>query len=225
MKDNNPTPRRGFLGTLIGGAAAFGLSSFVSSLKSEAAEPVLTDAVPAEQLFKNLKGKHKFVFDTSAFKGGATLGWTETFLNTNNETGTPDEELNVVIILRSLAVGMSLNDKMWEKYKLGELYKIDDPATKAPALRNLFTNVKKEELIEPAMSIDVLQKRGVLICICSKALKGNSEHIAEKLSLKGEDVLNDLLANLIPDAHVVPSGVWALGRAQERGCAYSYAGA
>lgn len=222
MKDL--TPRRGFLGTLLGSAAAFGLSSIASPFKS-IAEPVATSSIPEEQLFKNMKGKHKMVFDTSAFKGGAPLGWAQTFLNTNNETGNPDAELNVVLILRSLAVGFSLNDKMWEKYKLGEIYKIDDPATKSPALRNLFTNVKKEELVEPDMSIDVLQKRGMLICVCRKALKGNSEHIAEKLSLKGEDVLKDLQENLIPDAHIVPSGVWALGRAQENGCAYSYAGA
>jgi intracellular sulfur oxidation DsrE/DsrF family protein len=29
---------------------------------------------------------------------------------------------------------------------------------------------------------------------------------------------------LLPGVQVVPSGVWAVGRAQEKGCGYCYAG-
>jgi intracellular sulfur oxidation DsrE/DsrF family protein len=224
MTRKKTTPRRNFLNTLFGGAAAFGIVSLAAPFKAEAAELNSKEIVPAEQLFKNMKGKHKIVFDTTGFRSGAALVWAETFLNTNNETGSPDADLNAVIILRSMAIGMSLNDQMWEKYKLGELYKIDDPSTKSAAVKNQFSNVKTEGLLEPGMSIDVLQKRGVLVCVCSKALQGNSEHIAEKQNLKAEDVHKDLLANILPDIHLVPSGIWALGRAQERGCAYSFAG-
>jgi len=42
--------------------------------------------------------------------------------------------------------------------------------------------------------------------------------------LKKEDVYNDLKANLLPNVTPVPSGVWAVGRAQENKCAYFYCG-
>lgn len=225
MKEQAPTPRRGFLATLIGSAAVFGLSSLITPFKTRA--EIITSSKkddPAEALFKNLEGKHKIVFDTTAFKNGSVLAWTSAFLKTNNETGTPDADLNVVIVLRSAAIGMSLNDKMWQKYKLGEIYKIDDPLTKAPAIINLFSNVKSDEYIGQDTSLNVLQNRGVLFSVCKLALEGNAEHIADKQGLKKEDIYKDFLANILPDVHLVPSGVWALGRAQENGCAYTFAG-
>jgi intracellular sulfur oxidation DsrE/DsrF family protein len=42
--------------------------------------------------------------------------------------------------------------------------------------------------------------------------------------MKAEDVMNEWKANLIPGIQIVPSGVWALGRAQEHGCQYIFAG-
>jgi intracellular sulfur oxidation DsrE/DsrF family protein len=42
--------------------------------------------------------------------------------------------------------------------------------------------------------------------------------------MKPEDVMKDWMAGLLPGIQVVPSGVWALGRAQEHGCHYIFAG-
>lgn len=225
MKDQNLTPRRNFLGMLISGAAAFGISSIAAPLKSKAENPAGSkkDNKP-EALFRRLEGKHKIVFDTTGFKNGAVLAWANSFLNANNETGTPDSDLNVMIILRSMAVGMAMTDSMWEKYKLGEIYKVDDPLTKMPAIKNQFINVKSDEFIDQDIAVNVLQNRGVLFCVCKVALESNAKHIAEKSGLNKDDIHKDLAANLIPDIHLVASGVWALGRAQEKGCAYAYAG-
>lgn len=222
MTSLNPTNRRGFLGLLLSSAATLGLSAVAKA--SELPADPSAGSVPAEKLLKQMKGKHRIVFDVTAFHSGAALAWSKTFLDTNNETGTPDHALNVVIVLRSMAIGMALSDSMWEKYKLGELYKIDDPGSKAAAARNLFTNIKEEALLEPGMAIDALQQRGVLVGVCAKAVRGNSEHIAEKQGLNADDVHKDLLLNIIPGVHLLPSGIWAIGRAQEHGCAYAFGG-
>jgi hypothetical protein len=37
-------------------------------------------------------------------------------------------------------------------------------------------------------------------------------------------VKKDFLANILPGIQPVPSGVWALGRAQEKKCAYIFCG-
>ncbi|MBK5286151.1 MAG: hypothetical protein JJE25_12185 [Bacteroidia bacterium] len=47
---------------------------------------------------------------------------------------------------------------------------------------------------------------------------------AGKMNMKPEDVMKEWTENLIPGIQVVPSGVWAAGRAQEHKCAYIFAG-
>jgi len=42
--------------------------------------------------------------------------------------------------------------------------------------------------------------------------------------LKAEDARKEWTENVLPGIQIVPSGVWALGRAQEKQCAYIFAG-
>jgi intracellular sulfur oxidation DsrE/DsrF family protein len=51
-----------------------------------------------------------------------------------------------------------------------------------------------------------------------------SNVLAGQMNMKAEDVMNEWKANLIPGIQIVPSGVWAVGRAQEHGCQYIFAG-
>jgi intracellular sulfur oxidation DsrE/DsrF family protein len=45
-----------------------------------------------------------------------------------------------------------------------------------------------------------------------------------KMNLDAAEVRKEWMAGLLPGIQVVPSGVWAVGRAQEHGCAYCFAG-
>jgi intracellular sulfur oxidation DsrE/DsrF family protein len=51
-----------------------------------------------------------------------------------------------------------------------------------------------------------------------------STALAQGMKQNPEEVKKDWMAGLLPGIQVVPSGVWALGRAQEKGCAYIFAG-
>ena len=44
------------------------------------------------------------------------------------------------------------------------------------------------------------------------------------MNLDSNEVYKDLINGLLPEIQLVPSGVWALGRAQENGCGYIFAG-
>jgi len=44
------------------------------------------------------------------------------------------------------------------------------------------------------------------------------------MGLDAKDVYKDMIDGLLPGIELVPSGVWALGRAQENGCGYIFAG-
>ena len=74
------------------------------------------------------------------------------------------------------------------------------------------------------IGINELQKDGVMFGVCSVAILVNSHVIAQKMNADPETVHKDLLAGILPGIQLLPSGVWAVGRAQEHQCAYCFAG-
>ena len=226
MKRNLAQPssqRREFLGKLIAGAAALGFTSLVSPLQTKAAA-ISEGSSEADQWFNKIKGKHRIVFDATNHHDSFPLAWSRVFLSTNNDTGTPDSDLGVVVILRHDAIPMAMEDSLWAKYKFGEVFKIQDGGTKTASLRNMYWNPKQGELHFPDMSIDQLQKRGAMFCVCDMALTVYSTIIGKNMNLAPADVKKEWLKGILPGIQVVPSGVWAVSRAQEKGCAYCFAG-
>src|SRR4029078_3762313 len=112
--------------------------------------------------------------------------------------------------------------------KLGPGFMAADAATAAQH-RNPFWNAKMGDFAVPGIGpvpigINQLQESGVMFCVCNAAMTVFSAVVAMKMNMKAEDVMNDWKANLIPGIQIVPSGVWAVGRAQEHGCKYIFAG-
>ncbi len=223
---NHPTHRRGFLGSVAAGAAALGLGSLVPnalSAQTESHDPALGDP-QVEAWLNKITGAHKQVYDIPVINGGAGLLFSRVFYITNKETGVPASDLGVVCILRHHAAAFGMTDAMWAKYKFGKVFGIDDPKTKAPSKRNFFYKVPADELDLPGMSIDALMADGALFGVCHMAIKGGSMMLAKKTGMSAADIEKDMISNLIPGMQVVPSGVWAVNRVQERGCTYCFAG-
>jgi len=165
------------------------------------------------------------VYDVPEPNSGFGFAWARIFLNTTNETyGTTDAENTVVVVLRHNAIPFGMKSDMWPKYKLGEAFKINDAATNAAAARNPFAYVKPGDLPFPGMAVDELVAKGVLFGICNMALTFYSAQMAKKTAMQAETIKKDWVANLLPSVQVVPSGVIAINRAQEKGCAYCFAG-
>ncbi|MEZ7853862.1 MAG: Tat (twin-arginine translocation) pathway signal sequence containing protein, partial [Cyclobacteriaceae bacterium] len=57
------------------------------------------------------------------------------------------------------------------------------------------------------------------------ATKVHSGRAARKMNMDPTEVYNEWINGLLPGIQLVPSGVWALGRAQANGCGYIFAGA
>jgi intracellular sulfur oxidation DsrE/DsrF family protein len=72
--------------------------------------------------------------------------------------------------------------------------------------------------------IKALQARGVMLCVCDMALTVNSVMTAKAMNANADDIKKEWVSGLLPGIQIVPSGVWAVGRAQEKGCAYCFAG-
>jgi intracellular sulfur oxidation DsrE/DsrF family protein len=228
--EKNQTSRRGFLGSIATGAAAMGFAT-LSPLQELHASPTTTSSTAGdpEDVFRNLKGKHRIVFDVTEPNGMMPFAWPRVFLLTNMMTGTPEKENNVVVILRHDAIPYALPDELWQKYNFGEMFKIDDPATSKRSTRNPFWMPAKGAYKIPgfgevAIGINELQSSGVQFVVCNAALTVYSAVVADQTKQKAEDVLNEWKSKVLPGITVVPSGVWAVGRAQENKCAYCFAG-
>jgi len=225
---NTSTNRRKFIGTLATGAAAMGLSGiaapFAATAHANELSPNFSSDDP-EEWFKKIKGKHRIVFDASEPNGVLPFAWPRVFLITNTMTGTPEKENNVVVVLRHNAIPYAMNSSVWTKYNFGEVFKINDDKTKASAVRNAFYKPEAGDFQIPgvgnvAIGINELQDSGVMFCVCNMALTVYSAVIAEMKKTSVEDVYKDFKSGVLPGIQVVPSGVWAIGRAQEHGCAY-----
>lgn len=224
--------RRAFISTIAAGAASIGLASLAPLSTSAMPLPVTSESKDPEnpdELFNNLKGKHRIVFDVPAPHEIFPFAWPRVFLMTNQKTGTPEKDCNAVVVLRHNAIPYAFDTSLWGKYKFGEVFKADDPATKTASLRNPFWMPKKGDFKVPgigevAIGINELQESGVMFVVCDAAITVYSAAVAEKMNKDAADVKKEWLAGLLPNIHPVPSGVWAVGRAQEHGCSYCFVG-
>lgn len=232
MENETTTNRRAFIGTLATGAAAMSLGGLAAPFQAAAkhATPFHSDDDP-DKWFKKLDGKkHKIAFDVTGPNSVFPFAWPRVFLMTNGLTGTAEKDTGVVVILRHEGIPFSLDSSMWTKYKLGEVFKVSDDKTKTSSLRNAYWQPGKEDFQVPGIGpvqigINELQESGVMFCACNMALTVYSAAVAQMGGMRAEDVYNDWKKNVLPGIQVVPSGVWAVGRAQEHGCGYCFAGA
>jgi intracellular sulfur oxidation DsrE/DsrF family protein len=224
------SPRRKFLQTLATGTAALGIASVISPFQQIQAEPASTfinsDSSP-DEWFNQIKGKHRMVFDVTEPYEMFPFAWPKVFGLTNAATGTPEKECNSVVVLRHHGIPYAFPDQIWAKYNFGEFFKIEDPKTNKPATRNPFWQPKPGDFKVPGIgSVDIgineLQETGVLFCVCNMAITVYSTVFADQMKLTADEVKKDWLSNLLPGIPAMPSGVWAIGRAQEHGCGYCF---
>jgi intracellular sulfur oxidation DsrE/DsrF family protein len=223
------TNRRGFLGSLATGAAAVGLASLTPSIPLHAEGITNFSDDDPDAWFNQIKGKHRIMYDVPRPNEVFPFAWPKVYLMTNEKTGTPPADCSVVVVLRHDGICYAFNNSMWEKYKFGEMFKAPDPLTKAPATRNPFWQPKTGDFKIPGVGnveigINELQANGVMFCVCDVAMTVFTAIVAGNLKKEPADVKKEWMDNLLPGVQVVPSGVWAVGRAQEHGCHYCYAG-
>ena len=216
------TPRRGFLGTLAAAAAA-GLASLTPVRLEATPRSGTSSGVDAafETWLNRITGKHKMVFDAPEVNSGMPVIWPRVWLNGNNENyATKDADNSAIVILRHSSIPLGMRDDVWAKYKLGEAFQIKDGDTFAT--KNIFAKVMPLPL--PGTGVEALLASGVMFGVCNVALTVYSAMVAQKMGLDAAAVKADWVAALLPGMQVVPSGVLAVARTQEKGCAYCFAG-
>jgi intracellular sulfur oxidation DsrE/DsrF family protein len=166
---------------------------------------------------EKIPGQHRFVFDTTT-PDGLALAFTfagNYFTANHDAYGLEDHDLAVVMVARHKSTSFGYNDAMWAKYgkQFSEQAGLTDPKTKQPPTANLYLD-----------RLDPLIKKGVQFAVCQMSSRRIAGAIAQTNGGEVEGVLKELAANLIANARIVPAGIVAVNRAQERGYTFVYAG-
>lgn len=225
--------RRGFLAQLAATLAAVVAGGAAAPhLRAQDVAPVAPDSGRASpgtwdmSWVDRLTAKRRQVFDCPEINEGTALHQARVYLSGYADVyGLHDGDLNAVIVVRHKAIPMVLGDAAWNAYEdIGKkITKLKDPTTGKDAHRNPFLNAKPDDkyaMVWPDGGLDTLITRGVIVLACNMALHAFSGQLATKTSRQADDVYAQLKAALVPGVTLMPSGVFAVARAEEAGCAY-----
>ncbi|MFN7984222.1 MAG: hypothetical protein U0Q11_20435 [Vicinamibacterales bacterium] len=214
MRDHSRPSRRSFMSLLpwLTGVTALGTASSAAAQGSGASSQSFD-----LRWIDDLKGAHKQVFDMAdADPAGEPppLRLPRNYMDAFRDVYKAEyPAVQTVVGISGRAFAVNASDRLWEKYALGERSKIIDPATKQPAIRNIYMD-------DSTLGVKALQARGTIFWQCAIALNGVAQQLANARKLPVADVRADLIAGLNPGVRLVPSHVMALGLVQERGTTY-----
>jgi intracellular sulfur oxidation DsrE/DsrF family protein len=152
--------------------------------------------------------------------------WTNNYFTASRGAayGLTDADSSVVICLRHESAPFAFTDAMWAKYgpALSEHAAFSDPKTKQPATVNVFQASGYGVLLSNrGTTLDTLIGHGVRFAVCMLATRGIAGQAARVTGGKVDDIYKELTENKIANAHMVPAGIVAVNRAQERGFSMS----
>jgi hypothetical protein len=151
-------------------------------------------------------------------------------------SGVPAEQIQIVCALNGPANMLNYSDYVWQKYRIGEWVKVNDPKTGQPALRNVFYPSKagtpmhyttedpsSEDSAYQDISIQSLQARGVRFLSCHSSTEEAARSLIKQNSstAQPEEIVKDIHAHALPGVIVVPALSAALALLQCDG-RYSY---
>jgi intracellular sulfur oxidation DsrE/DsrF family protein len=227
--------RRSFFGKVAIGLAALGAAGAPADAQL-VYKPADWNVADFDGLVKH-RARVKQVFDEIQIGGGRFLNNIKNSMNgLQFSFSIPAEQIKVVAALHGPANALNFDDFIWNKYKVGEWLKVDDPKTGQPAVRNPFLVRKSSPETQSGAqdpsdenssyqdtSIQSLQARKVQFLCCHTATE---EHARALIKLYGltqqpEEIVKEMLAHTVPGVIVVAAMVSCIALLQSEGH-YSY---
>jgi hypothetical protein len=209
--------RRSFLARLGIGTTVLGATINPPAAAQAGADVPWRPARHAEDdWLDQIPGEHRIAFDTTTADGMAlALRFASNYFAASQRAyGLKEYNLAVVIIVRHKSTSFGYNDATWMKYGkyFSEQADFTDPKTKEPPKLNAYT----------ATQGDLIQK-GVHFAVCQVSTEAIARAIAAGTGAEAGNIVKELSANLVGNGQLVPAGIVAVNRAQERGYSLAYA--
>jgi intracellular sulfur oxidation DsrE/DsrF family protein len=227
LSSSSSSERRSFFTRLSAGVASLGAIAIGSGVaraqqKSTAAARWEPARHEKDDWFDQLPGKHRLVFDTTAFDHlGEAILFANNFIRVNrSDYGLQNSDLAVVIVVRHRSTPFGYNDAMWAKYgtAIAARAVVEDPKTKQAPKINIFNSPDYADLLPGrGTTLDSLFKQGLQLAVCATSTRGYATSIAQAVGGNADTIFNELTSNLVSNSRMVPAGIVAVNRAQERG--------
>lgn len=225
--------RRSFLSRLLAGAGAFGVAfgtSTTASAQPAAATPRAFAPArhPEDDWFDDTTARHRFFLDTTTpGAGGQALFFARNVFAANTSGyKLTDADTAQIICLRHGSTSFAFTDAMWGKYgaalsaRSGDF--VDPKTGQVPTTNVYLASNYGEALRNGNVTIEQMAKRGVRFAVCGLSTRATAQLAAQKGGGNADAIFKELTENMVPNAHLVPAGIVAVSRAQERGYTYAY---
>jgi len=209
------TSRRDFFGLMGAGAALPVLHSTLD------ASPSLTPVSADWDLSwtRRLTGKHKLVLDAPDLEHGVPLVRANVIgLQYVEVLGVTMRDVSRVLVLRHHAIHFAMNDAYWARFKVGAETEFTSPDGAALPFnpvripRDIFPEAFRPLMLEP------FQQSGGIVLACNLALQHLVVPKYVAAGLAAPAAYEAAKADLLPGITLQPSGIFAVGVAQEAGC-------
>ncbi len=88
---------------------------------------------------------------------------------------------------------------------------------------NVYNSKAIDTLANGGMTLDSLSEKGARFAVCDTATRGIANLLSKNNHESADTIYAELTGHLIRNAVLVPAGITAINRAQERGYSYTVA--
>ena len=200
--------------------------NFIASVGAIASASLLPEVAEAGQASQGwdlsfvdrFKGKHKQVFDIADTSLALVIikNWLDAW---ETVYGLKHPDVNAIAGIAGKGFPINVSDAMYQKFPIGQVYSVNDPATGKPAERNIWM-AGDGPGPQRGAGVKPLQDRGVTFWMCNNALNNAAGRIATAAQRPQPEVYSELRAGLNPGVILVPAHTMLLGIVQEKGFSY-----
>jgi hypothetical protein len=166
---------------------------------------------------------HKHLFASVQINGGEVLGAMRNTLNAYRDLGANwNDVLPVAVFYHGVSIVLAFDDLIWDRYviPLGSKIKRGGAAKQIASVRKNGASGNpclREQGGDYDTSIrSLVADAGARFFVCNNAARGLSGMIATTLGVPINQVYGDIAHHLVPNATLVPAGVWAVHAIQEQ---------
>jgi hypothetical protein len=222
-----PTGRRSFLGRL-GLVAALASAAAATKAAAQTARQRFEPALHEEDAWMELPGTHRALIDAYTGWGGVNaMNYASNLMVTHKDVYKGAEsDYAIIVCFRSQAAPLAYSDAIWEKYgkPLSDYVNYQDPKTQANFPLSPLNMSDRVDLPSRGHTLSSNAARGVQYAVCSRATRNLSTILAAATGGSVDEIFQELAGSIGVNARMVPAGVVATTRAQERGYTMLVAG-
>jgi intracellular sulfur oxidation DsrE/DsrF family protein len=176
--------------------------------------------------------RHKHLFASAKINGGLILDSVRGTIGAYRDVGAPLKDVQPAVVFYHGSSFLGFDDRIWNAYfipfmqpkagkALNDFQKDFNTVYNSKVRGNpcLHKTDKPDDTSIESLVADA----GTRFFVCNNAAKGIAGGVATALKLDPLDVYTQMSAHLVPNAMLVPAGVWAIHAVQERKYTYMQA--